>query len=122
MGLHLLLLNVLSNQPLVVYPGLKLNFLRPRFLRAIKEFVRIQFGASGGEQPPIIFAQDPDIIHVVDPVWLGGQFLLALDAGWCGPEWTGPDQRPVVASYHTNLPNYATLFGWSWLEPVCLSR
>lgn len=26
--------------PLVVYPGLKLNFLRPRFLHVIGEFVR----------------------------------------------------------------------------------
>lgn len=25
--------------PLVVYPGLKLNFLRPKFLRTIKDFV-----------------------------------------------------------------------------------
>lgn len=25
--------------PLVVYPGLKLNFLRPKFMRAIKDFV-----------------------------------------------------------------------------------
>ncbi|KAH7106568.1 UDP-Glycosyltransferase/glycogen phosphorylase [Auriculariales sp. MPI-PUGE-AT-0066] len=85
--------------PLVLYPGLKLNFLRPRFLRAILEF-------------------NPDVIHVVDPVWLGGQFLLALDAGWCGPQWQGPDRKPVVASYHTNLPTYATLFGLSFLEPI----
>lgn len=27
--------------PLVVYPGLKLNFLRPKFMRVIKDFVRI---------------------------------------------------------------------------------
>lgn len=26
--------------PLVVYPGLKLNFLRPKFMRVIKDFVR----------------------------------------------------------------------------------
>ena len=25
--------------PLVVYPGLKLNFLRPKFMRVIKDFV-----------------------------------------------------------------------------------
>ena len=60
------------------------------------------------------------MIHVVDPVWLGAQFLFAREAGWCGPEWQGPNKRPVVASYHTNLPTYATLFGMAWLEPVRL--
>ncbi|KZW03680.1 UDP-Glycosyltransferase/glycogen phosphorylase [Exidia glandulosa HHB12029] len=88
--------------PLVLYPGLKLNFLRPKFLRTIVEF-------------------NPDVIHVVDPVWLGAQFLFALEAGWCGPEWQGPRRRPVVASYHTNLPTYATLFGMAWLEPIMWS-
>jgi len=74
--------------PLVIYPGLKLNFVRPKFLRTIDDF-------------------DPDVIHVVDPVWLGAQVLLALDAGWCGPKWTRRDSRAVVASYHTNLPTCA---------------
>jgi hypothetical protein len=27
--------------PLVVYPGLKLNFLRPKFMREIDDFVRL---------------------------------------------------------------------------------
>lgn len=27
--------------PLVVYPGLKLNFLRPRFVRTIRDFVSL---------------------------------------------------------------------------------
>ncbi|KAF8322514.1 UDP-Glycosyltransferase/glycogen phosphorylase, partial [Clavulina sp. PMI_390] len=77
--------------PLVVYPGLKLNFLRPRFLRVIEEF-------------------NPDVIHVVEPIWLGAQVLLAMQLG-------GPGGA-VVASYHTNLPTYATLFGFPWLEPI----
>ncbi|EJD49774.1 UDP-Glycosyltransferase/glycogen phosphorylase [Auricularia subglabra TFB-10046 SS5] len=88
--------------PLVLYPGLKLNFLRPKFLSTIVAF-------------------NPDVIHVVDPVWLGAQFLYALQAGWCGPEWTGPNRKPVVASYHTNLPTYATLFGAGCLEPIMWS-
>ncbi|KAH7341396.1 hypothetical protein B0J17DRAFT_542044, partial [Rhizoctonia solani] len=84
--------------PLVLYPDLKLNFLRPKFLRSIQEF-------------------KPDVIHVVDPVWLGPQILYALRRGWCGPNWTTPN-APIVASFHTNLPTYASLFGLKFLEPI----
>jgi len=49
-----------------------------------------------------------------------------MQLGWAGKEWM-PEDRPgyprgpggaVVASYHTNLPTYATLFGFPWAEPV----
>jgi hypothetical protein len=33
--------------PLVVYPGLKLNFLRPKFMRVIKDFVSIPSDCDG---------------------------------------------------------------------------
>jgi hypothetical protein len=93
--------------PLVVYPGLKLNFLRPKFLRTIQDF-------------------QPDVVHFVDPIWLGAQTLVALELGWAGQDWVGEGgpaigtgiSGAVVASYHTNLATYATLFGLSWLEPV----
>ncbi|CAD6888989.1 unnamed protein product [Tilletia laevis] len=75
--------------PLVVYPGLKLNFMRPRFIRRLQQF-------------------KPDIVHFVDPIWLGAQMLPAVQ------KWL-PDV-PCVSSYHTNLPTYATLFGLPWLE------
>lgn len=76
--------------PLVIYPGLKLNFLRPRFLSRIQDF-------------------QPDVVHFVDPVWLGGQTMKAMEMGWAGSAW---DRRkgyePIdelegatVASYHT---------------------
>ncbi|WVQ82465.1 hypothetical protein IAT38_004594 [Cryptococcus sp. DSM 104549] len=93
--------------PLVVYPGLKLNFLRPKFLRVIKEW-------------------QPDVVHFVDPIWLGAQTLLAMELGWAGEEWVGEEGPAlgagiggaVVASYHTNLATYATLFGLSYLTPI----
>ncbi|CAE6532886.1 unnamed protein product [Rhizoctonia solani] len=84
--------------PLMLYPGLKLNFLRPKFLRSIQDF-------------------KPDVIHVVDPIWLGPQVLYALRRGWCGSKWTTPN-APIVASFHTNLPTYASLFGLKFLEPI----
>ncbi|TXT10662.1 hypothetical protein VHUM_02167 [Vanrija humicola] len=93
--------------PLVVYPGLKLNFLRPKFMRVIQDF-------------------QPDVIHFVDPIWLGAQTLMAMELGWAGEDWVGEGgpaigtgiSGAVVASYHTNLATYATLFGMSWLEPI----
>ncbi|KAG8752648.1 hypothetical protein FRC12_011848 [Ceratobasidium sp. 428] len=84
--------------PLVFYPGLKLNFLRPKFLETIVEF-------------------DPDVVHVVDPIWLGPQVLFALRNGWCGPKWSDP-QAPIVASFHTNLPTYASSFGLNFMESI----
>lgn len=75
--------------PLIVYPGLKLNFTRPRFIRRLQQF-------------------KPDVCHFVDPIWLGAQMLPIVQT------WL-PDV-PCVSSYHTNLPTYATLFGMPWLE------
>ncbi|TKY90194.1 hypothetical protein EX895_000192 [Sporisorium graminicola] len=75
--------------PLVIYPGLKLNFMRPRFVRRLQQF-------------------KPDVIHFVDPIWLGAQMLPAVQ------KWL--PEVPCVSSYHTNLPTYATLFGMPWLE------
>ncbi|OCF32827.1 hypothetical protein I316_05463 [Kwoniella heveanensis BCC8398] len=93
--------------PLVVYPGLKLNFLRPKFLSVIRDW-------------------EPDIVHFVDPIWLGAQTILAMELGWAGDSWIGqggPEMGKglggaVIASYHTNLATYATLFGVSFLTPV----
>ncbi|ORX37435.1 hypothetical protein BD324DRAFT_449992 [Kockovaella imperatae] len=93
--------------PLIVYPGLKLNFLRPRFLNTIKAF-------------------QPDVVHFVDPIWLGAQTLMAMELGWAGKEWVSEEgpalgagiSGGIVASYHTNLATYATLFGMPRLEPV----
>ncbi|EPQ32025.1 uncharacterized protein PFL1_00223 [Pseudozyma flocculosa PF-1] len=75
--------------PLIVYPGLKLNFMRPRFVRRLQQF-------------------KPDVIHFVDPIWLGAQMLPVVQ------KWL--PEVPCVSSYHTNLPTYATLFGIPWLE------
>lgn len=83
------------------------------------------------------------MIHIVEPIWLGAQVLLAMQLGWAGEEWMphsvsmpepsafgvfdssssllggkNTTRGAVVASYHTNLPTYATLFGFPWLEPV----
>ncbi|KAM0749483.1 UDP-Glycosyltransferase/glycogen phosphorylase [Meredithblackwellia eburnea MCA 4105] len=73
-----------------VYKGLKLNFIRPRFIRRLLEF-------------------KPDVIQFVDPIWLCAQCIPAI-------QYYLPD-TPLLSSYHTNLAMYATLFGFSWLTP-----
>ncbi|WVQ76957.1 hypothetical protein IAR50_006636 [Cryptococcus sp. DSM 104548] len=93
--------------PLILYPGLKLNFLRPKFLKVIREW-------------------QPDVVHFVDPIWLGAQTMVGMELGWAGEEWVGEGGKriggglggAVVASYHTNLATYATLFGLPSLTPL----
>ncbi|GAA5821471.1 hypothetical protein JCM10212_002121 [Sporobolomyces blumeae] len=74
-----------------VYKGLGLNFVRPLFIRKLKEF-------------------KPDVIQFVDPIWLCAQTIPLVQRFF-------PD-TPLVTSYHTNLAMYATLFGFSWLTPA----
>ncbi|KAK4051979.1 hypothetical protein OIO90_004509 [Microbotryomycetes sp. JL221] len=74
-----------------VYKGLALNFIRPKFLSKLRQF-------------------QPDVIHFVDPIWLCAQVIPVV-------QWYMPD-IPLVASYHTNLASYATLFGAPWLTPT----
>jgi hypothetical protein len=54
--------------------------------------------------------QNPHVIHILDPIWLGAQMLWALSLGWAGP------YKPIVASYHTNIPTYLRFFGFGFLE------
>lgn len=56
---------------------------------------------------------NPDVIHFVDPIWLCAQ-MIPLIQFWM------PDV-PLLASYHTNLASYATLYGFGWLSPTVLS-
>jgi glycosyltransferase involved in cell wall biosynthesis len=72
--------------PLFFYPELKFNFFRPLFVRRLREF-------------------RPDIIHIVDPVVLGAIGLATARLM----------KVPVVSSYHTNLAEYCTHFGFAFL-------
>ncbi|KAJ7488281.1 glycosyl transferase group 1 [Mycena latifolia] len=73
--------------PLRTYPGLKINFIPPSFIRELREF-------------------NPDVIHLVDPIWLGVQALVVIKFLFPG--------IPVVMSYDTNLPTYATVLGFPY--------
>jgi glycosyltransferase involved in cell wall biosynthesis len=73
--------------PLPLYPELKLAIPRPEIGKALEDF-------------------RPDLIHIVNPaiLGLGGLFYS---------KWL---HLPLVASYHTHLPEYLKYYGLSWLE------
>jgi glycosyltransferase involved in cell wall biosynthesis len=70
-----------------IYPGLKINFISPAFICALRKFA-------------------PHVIHLVDPMWLGVQALTAITLLF--------PATPVVTSHHTNLPTYAAVFGYPY--------
>lgn len=78
-----------SGFPLPLYPELKLALPRPAIGMALAEF-------------------KPDVIHVVNPAVLG----LA------GLYYAKVMQIPLIASYHTHLPQYLQHYGLGMLEPV----
>ena len=78
-----------SGFPLPLYPELKLALPRPSIGIALEQF-------------------KPDLIHVVNPAVLGlGGLYYAKTM-----------QIPLVASYHTHLPQYLQHYGLGMLEPV----
>jgi glycosyltransferase involved in cell wall biosynthesis len=51
----------------------------------------------------------PDVVHVVNPAVLGAAGI------WYGQRW------PLIASYHTNVPQYADFYKFPWLKPALWS-
>lgn len=76
-----------SGMPLPWYPELKMAFPRPAIGHELEQF-------------------QPDIIHVVNPAILGLGGIYYAKAM----------QVPLVASYHTHLPQYLHHYGWGMLE------
>jgi glycosyltransferase involved in cell wall biosynthesis len=75
--------------PLPFYPELKINLPRPFVYRRLRDF-------------------RPDIVHVVNPFFLGPFGLLfARRLG-----------VPTLASFHTDVARYATHYGWGFGAPL----
>ncbi|GAA5800280.1 hypothetical protein EDC94DRAFT_607226 [Helicostylum pulchrum] len=77
--------------PFFAYPELKLNFWRPQFTQELVEF-------------------QPDVIHLVDPVFLGAVGLAVI-------RYYLP-RTAIVSSYHTNLAVYCDHFGYGFLTSL----
>jgi len=78
-----------SGMPLPWYPELKMAFPRPAIGEAIADF-------------------NPDLIHVANPA------ILGLAGLYYGKKL----EIPLVASYHTHLPQYLQHYGFGMLEPL----
>lgn len=78
-----------SGLPLPLYPELKVALPRPAIGKALEAF-------------------QPDLIHIVNPAVLG----------WAGLYFSKALHRPLIASYHTHLPQYLQHYGLAPLEGV----
>ncbi|KAF8197192.1 hypothetical protein K438DRAFT_1967439 [Mycena galopus ATCC 62051] len=81
--------------PLRVYPGLKVNFISPAFLAALRQFAL-------------------HVIPLVDPIWLGVQGLTALSLLLTCLRNSHMSHLMAFLLHHTNLPTYATVFEYPY--------
>jgi len=79
----------LSGMPLPLYPELKLAFPSPAIGEVVEQF-------------------NPDLIHLVNPAILGV----------AGLSYAKLKQLPLIASYHTHLPQYLQHYGMGALEGI----
>lgn len=78
-----------SGPPFPFYPELKMNFARPFVRKALDEF-------------------QPDIIHATNPAFLGPY----------GIYYARRNNIPLIASYHTDIVNYARHYKLGFLAPA----
>ncbi|WP_165164432.1 glycosyltransferase family 4 protein [Corynebacterium qintianiae] len=69
-----------------IYPEIQVGLPTPGMFRRLKEF-------------------NPDVVHVVNPMWLAG--AAALVAERMG--------LPILGSFHTDVPEYTVRLGAGWL-------
>lgn len=74
---------------LPVYPEIKFGLPSLRFFREIRAFC-------------------PDVIHAVNPIWTAALGVAAARR----------DGIPLVASFHTNVPDYTVALGIGWVKPI----
>ncbi|MCG7275996.1 glycosyltransferase family 4 protein [Corynebacterium singulare] len=72
-----------------VYPEIKFGLPSWNFFREIRDF-------------------DPDVIHAVNPIWTAALGVFAAQR----------DAVPLVASFHTNVPEYVNALGIGWTRPL----
>lgn len=78
----------IPSRGLKVYPEVKHGMMGPKTLRRLREF-------------------DPDIVHAVNPIWTAGWSTLVVARHY-----------PVIASFHTDVPEYCVKLGIPWVKPI----
>lgn len=78
----------IASRSLKVYPEVKHGMMGPRAFRRLREF-------------------DPEIVHAVNPIWTAGWSTLIAARRY-----------PVIASFHTDVPEYCLKLGIPWVKPI----
>ncbi|OFT81821.1 glycosyltransferase family 1 protein [Corynebacterium sp. HMSC29G08] len=74
---------------LPVYPEVKFGVLTPQVPRRLAQF-------------------QPDVVHLVNPIWTAGWASYIAQA----------QGVPMVASFHTDVPEYCLKLGIPWVKPI----
>ncbi|WP_311357728.1 glycosyltransferase family 4 protein [Corynebacterium riegelii] len=74
---------------LPVYPEVKFGVLTPQVPRRLAQF-------------------EPDVVHLVNPIWTAGWASYIAQA----------QGVPMVASFHTDVPEYCLKLGIPWVKPI----
>jgi len=78
----------IRSHSLKVYPEVKHGMLGPKTYRRLREF-------------------NPDVVHAVNPIWTAGWSTLVVARRY-----------PVIASFHTDVPEYCLKLGIPWVKPI----
>lgn len=78
----------IASRGLKVYPEVKHGVMGPKAFRRLREF-------------------DPDVVHAVNPIWTAGWATLVAARRY-----------PIVASFHTDVPEYCVKLGIPWAKPI----
>lgn len=78
----------IHSHSLKVYPEVKHGMMGPKTYRRLREF-------------------NPDVVHAVNPIWTAGWSTLVVARRY-----------PVVASFHTDVPEYCLKLGIPWVKPI----
>ena len=78
----------IPSRDLKVYPEVKHGMIGPRAFRRLREF-------------------NPEIVHAVNPIWTAGWSTLVAARRY-----------PVIASFHTDVPEYCLKLGIPWVKPI----
>ncbi|MDN8604724.1 glycosyltransferase family 1 protein [Corynebacterium ureicelerivorans] len=78
----------IPSRSLKVYPEVMHGMMGPRAFRRLREF-------------------EPDIVHAVNPIWTAGWSTLIAARSY-----------PVIASFHTDVPEYCIKLGIPWVKPI----
>ncbi|SDS27204.1 glycosyltransferase family 4 protein [Corynebacterium timonense] len=71
-------------------------------------YPEIHFGLPAPRMPRALAEFRPDVAHAINPIWTAGfSALYARSRG-----------IPIVASFHTDVPEYTRRLGIPWVKPI----